>query len=1400
MTRTSRYSAAVFSPSASRDDADGLRSHLKALFLQRTALLGGAFVLMVVMTWLLYADFQREEERQYSVKHTYEVLNGFQRLASTLEQGETAQRDYLLTGDEHYLRSFQAALDAERIAHKALRRLAADNYSQNERLDALEQLTHARFLSLWETVETRRRGAEDALAKVRTGEGERIMDQCRAMLRAIDVEERGLLAKRTEAAGSQALRTRWVLGLGSSSLLVLLVIAGAVIEKDIRNRESARQAVRKSQERLRLALDSADAGTWEWNLRTHENVWSDELWRLYGLEPHSRKPSYEAWRQVIHPDDRAEAERAVLEASRAGAELSVEFRVRYPDGNERWLLARAQPLRDSKGQAECYLGIALDITHRKQAEEAVRQREQNLRRFTEAAPVGIAMFDLDMRYLAASRRYRDDRKLREGIEGRNHYEVFPEIPEHWREIHRRCLAGAVERHEGERFLRADGSEQWVRWEIQPWHQASGEIGGLVLFSEDTTGQTHAELALKVSEARLRLAQQVARIGTFERNLQTGISTWTPELEAIYDLPPGGFGGTQAAWEKLIHPDDVEEAARRVDQALETGKFEAEWRAVRKDGTLRWIAGRGWVFKDDAGKPLRLIGVHIDITEAKQAEEALRQTHANLREAQRVARLGSWHWDRTGKVTGSEEMYSIFGIDPNVPFPGREELERLFTPDSWKRLSSSAQVTAQTGIAFEIDLEVIRADGERAWATARGEATRDARGNIAGFIGTLQDVTRRKRAEEEILARNASLHAISRVFSEALNCETEESLGQACLSIAKALTGSTFGFIGEIGETGRLHAIAVGDPEMPGSAADGLCQRVILEEKGFYSNAPQFVQELTAFLGVPLVHAGKTIGLIAVANREGGYASRDLEAMEALAPAIVQAFMRKRAEQAQRASEAQFRTLANAIPQLCWMANADGWIYWFNQRWYEYTGTTQEQMDGWGWQSVHAPETLPNVLDRWQASIASGEPLDMVFPLRCADGTFHPFLTRTMPVRDQGGNIVQWFGTNTDITAQLATEAALRQASEQRRIAMDAAGLGAWEYRIETDEILWDARCQSMFGVEPNDRIPYREAIQCVHPDHRAAIEEALNAAIRGAGGGVYSQEYRIVWPDGSVHWIASHGRMHVEGGNGHRESRFTGVKMDITERKQAELEIRQLNSQLEERVRQRTSELEIANEELESFSYSVSHDLRAPLRGIDGWSLALAEDYAAQLDARALQYLDRVRSETQRMGLLIDDMLQLSRISSTEMRLIPIDLTGIARGIAVRLREANSDRRIEFVIEPDLTAPGDARLLEIALTNLLANAVKFTGPRESARIEFGVTNRGGEHVFHVRDNGVGFDMAYASTLFGAFQRLHKTTEFPGTGIGLAIVQRVIHRHSGRVWAEAERGQGATFYFTIGTTV
>ena len=260
---------------------------------------------------------------------------------------------------------------------------------------------------------------------------------------------------------------------------------------------------------------------------------------------------------------------------------------------------------------------------------------------------------------------------------------------------------------------------------------------------------------------------------------------------------------------------------------------------------------------------------------------------------------------------------------------------------------------------------------------------------------------------------------------------------------------------------------------------------------------------------------------------------------------------------------------------------------------------------------------------------------------------------------------------------------------------------------------------------------------------------------------------------------------------------FVAIILDITERKEAERKLQEYSEHLEDMVEERTHNLKAVNQELESFCYSVSHDLRAPLRSIDGFSQALLEDYADILEGMGQDYLQRVRSSTQRMGQLIDDLLKLSRVVRTDMTRTNVDMVSLARNVEAQLRERYPDRDVEFVISGDLCVGGDERLILAMFENLIGNAWKFTANAASAKVEVGVLEQDGRKVYYVKDNGAGFDEAYVHKLFEPFQRLHSMEEYEGTGVGLATVQRVIRRHGGEVWAEGKVDHGATVYFTLG---
>lgn len=509
---------------------------------------------------------------------------------------------------------------------------------------------------------------------------------------------------------------------------------------------------------------------------------------------------------------------------------------------------------------------------------------------------------------------------------------------------------------------------------------------------------------------------------------------------------------------------------------------------------------------------------------------------------------------------------------------------------------------------------------------------------------------------------------------------------------------------------------------------------------------------------------------------------------------------RRAMQEQRAALAQSeeatRGLLEAASQAIVAVDAKGAIALVNAETQRMFGYAREELIGQPIETL-IPEALGErhrALREEYRRAPKPRPmgLGMELTARRKDGSEFPVEAGLGCVQTPSGQL--FVAYITDITERRRAGEALRKSERDLRRYMESAPAAIATFDREMRYLAVSRRYCDIHGLRGQEVLghSYYEILPEIPERWRALHRHCLAGAVERSGGEPFEG------PDGSEQCI----RWEIQPWQ-ETDGSVGGIVVfseDITAQKHAEREILRLNASLEQRVAERTEQLEAANKEMEAFAYSVSHDLRAPLRGIDGWSVALLEDCGNQLNGRAREYLERVRCETGRLGTLIDEMLRLSRVTRAEMRRDAVDMTGMVNGIASRLRETSPGRGLEFLVESGVTASGDARLLEIALTNLLDNAVKFTGPRRHARIEFGRQDCQTENVFYVRDNGVGFDMAYAGGLFGAFQRMHKAAEFPGTGIGLATVQRVIHRHGGRMWAEAQPEKGATFYFTLGGKV
>jgi PAS domain S-box-containing protein len=691
--------------------------------------------------------------------------------------------------------------------------------------------------------------------------------------------------------------------------------------------------------------------------------------------------------------------------------------------------------------------------------------------------------------------------------------------------------------------------------------------------------------------------------------------------------------------------------------------------------------------------------------------------------------------------------------------------------------------------------------------------------------------------------------------------------------------------------------------------------------------------------------------------------------------------RRKAEEALRFSEQQYRHFTDTVPAIVFTAGAERHCEYVNQRWTDYTGLSPEESLGDRWRVVLHPDDLEPTIQRWLQARREKVPFEWLYRYRRKDGMYRWFLMRSQPFFDATGRIYQWLGTAIDIHDRKEAEDALRESERRFASFMQHLPGTAWIKDLEgryiyinangcrvlsrTVEEIVGQRDDALFPAETawrlweNDRlvietgkslqtieaIPFAGDLRyCLvskfpilgdngRPAFVAAIaiditerkrgEEALafsnqrlsllaqvtNTVVgvgslkdevtklaeivrsayhvdacvirvlqgdeyvllatagidekelepsipstHGIGGALTAMKKPIFVPDVSTHPITK--SLENRLGSNYSFVSYAGTPLviqdrqigilgiystetirhfseadlehlqiiahdlaaaivndslfrevttqkqqleeHIAERAEAELEIQRLNAELEKRVQERTAQLQASNKELEAFCYSVSHDLRWPLRTITGFTQALRDDYGEKLEASGQEYLDRVINAGREMDRLINDLLHLSRLTRSEMRLRRVDLSSLAQRIVVDLKKADTLRNVDLVVTPGLFAQGDERLLRIALENLLNNAWKFTSKRPVARIEFGMDSSGTFPAYFVRDNGAGFDMAYAAKLFGAFQRLHSAEEFPGHGIGLATVQRIINRHGGRTWATGAVNEGATFYFTLPT--
>ena len=1174
------------------------------------------------------------------------------------------------------------------------------------------------------------------------------------------------------------------------------------VTTDITERKQAEEALKHNEERFRLIADnSADLiSRIQLTPTIRTDYVSPSCLRITGYKQEEFYNDPNLGLQMIHPEDREFFQKTVNFQEKQ-SQKPINVRLIRKDGRIRWIEQTHTIISNELGEPIAVHLIAHDITERRQAEQALKESEEKFSKAFHAIPDAISISTLsDGTFLEVNDSYtRILGYSREELMGENATALnIWAVPEQ-KKIMLEKISKRIRMHNEEYLSRSKSGEIRTMLFSSEYIQIKGEPCMLAV-SVDITERKRIEEALKEREKRFSDIVENALEWIWEVNADGKYIYSSPVVEQILGYKQKDI--LTKYFYDLFVPEEREDLKKAAFEAFAQRQPIKNFinKNVRKDGRTVYLMTSGVPVFDEDNNWTGYRGVDTDITENIQAEQALKESEEKFSKAffsspeimviiNQENRQYIEVNDSFLKTTGySRDEIKGHKIEELVMLENREDeakMSRLFEEQG-----------KVTGEEFNFRMK----SGEvLTWLCSMELITL---GGVPCMLAAATDITRRKRAEQLQKDEN---HILTLLGQGAELDELLDAIVRMGESHDPLIRGSILLF-----DSSREMLLQASGPNLPpdykrmmnngvplGPVA-GSCgtaafkkERVIIpdvETSPLFAPFTEVVKQLNkdgllACWSQPILASnGDLLGTIAnYSTKKGEPEPINLIILEWSARTAAIAIERKRAEQALKESEEKFSKAFRSSPQQVIITRLrDGITLDVNDSFIRSTGFTREETVG------HSAEVLdiwvnPGDRKRMMRLLnEQGRIVNEEFQFYKKSGEIHTDLLSVEMVNIGGDECM--LSLLTDITERKKAEEALRLS--------DAAFKSIHESVIVTDLdgyiTHWNKISEQLFGIKAEDAIgkKFLEVID-VSENYPGESEDRI-AKIKKAGHWEDERLYRT--PNGDI-WVDVHLQDIV--GEGKRYGRVM-LASDITQRKQAEERLRQALSELE----QSSAQLAATNRELEAFSYSVSHDLRSPLRSIDGFSQALLEDYSDKLDETGKDFLQRLRNASQKMGELIDGLLKLSRLTRSEMHRESVDLSALAEDITTRLQETRQGRHARFLIDKGLSVNGDPQLLRVLLENLLSNAWKFTRKKREAKIEFGAVQTNGKKTYFVKDNGAGFDMTYSDKLFGAFQRLHDSTEFPGTGIGLATVQRIINRHGGTIRAEGTPGKGATFYFTL----
>lgn len=1152
--------------------------------------------------------------------------------------------------------------------------------------------------------------------------------------------------------------------------------------RDITERKQAEDALRARTQQLQTLIQAAPVAILALDDKGLVTLWNPGAERIFGWTAAEAlgRPN-----PIIPPDKQAESQANLANITRGKFQYQMEVQRLRKDGSRVEVSLSTGLLQDAQGSGRGAIAILEDITERRRMNEILRENELRYRTLFEAAGDAIFIMNRERFEDCNAATLRMFGCARDEIIG-VHPSVFsPEFQEDGT-----SSKVAADARIGAAF---EQGSQWFEWlhcrkDLTPFPAEVTltriELGGethLLAMVRDITERKRAEASLR-REMNFSKTALDSLPGLFYLFTREGkFLRWNKNFEKV-----SGYSAAEilkmSPLDFFLDPEK-KTIAEAIGKVFQTGEATAEGGFLSKDGTQTPYFFTGKHFSFD-GQPC-LTGMGIDISERKRAEEALRESETRIRTLTDNLSSGMIYQvvrrkDGTRKFTYlSDQVREFYGCTPQEAMENPDRIYGRVHPEDLQRVVEKEEEAHRDLSVLRIETRMLDPHGNIRWAYFVS-TPRSLEDGVTCWDGIEFDITARVKAEAALRESEGRLRKIleqSPISMALVRMDgTIEYINRRAIE--------TFGYLPEdIPTMERWWIQAYPD--------EAYRKEVVAQWMGLLEKAMAHNQEIERAEYRVTCKDGSVKTMVIFGVRVTGKVFVMFEDITE----------RKRAEQTLLESEALLKESQRvaALGHYTYFIKEDRWVG--SEALDAIFGIEGEAARNVQlWTRILHPEDREKMESYFRNHVlAKAQPFDMEYRIsRVSDAAVRWVHGQGRLTLDASGHPSEMFGTIQDITGRKEVEQAMRESEVRYHALFDESADGILIADIETKMFTHanPAMCR-MLG--------YSEAELCalgvrhIHPE--AALPYVMaefEAQVRGVK--VLAENIPCLRKDGAVIYADINvARITIDG-----QLSSVGFFRDITERKRIETELAHHREHLEEMVSARTAELRTVNRELESFAYSVSHDLRAPLRSMDGFSRALLEEYDKKLDEQGRQYLQRVHEGAVRMGHLIDGLLLLSRTTRGEFEKIKVNLSQLAEEAAADLRESTPQPPIDFVVQPGLQIQGDPRLLRTLLQNLLGNSVKFSQGKKRPRIEFGVLDTQEarekwsvtERVYFVRDNGAGFDMAYSGKLFGAFQRLHREDEFPGTGIGLATSQRVVHRHGGRIWAEGEVDKGATFYFTL----